>query len=188
MPNLKGHVTGAVLMFPVYYTVYHSIGLITGEFYRPSSGVLALAYVIFVVGGDLPDIDAQAAPIRWFTQALVPLMFIASLWDFHPFEDFLFYHLGNWGYVVYIFALVVGGFLVGYTLRLLKHRGFLHTISFAILYAGVIYLWLRWGMEFKGNDLMFTTLAAFFGVYTHLLLDYKNPAIILRIFPKGPFS
>ncbi len=186
MPSLRGHITGAVMMFPVYYAAYRLIGLLTNDIYRPGVGVLVLAYAIFVIGGDLPDIDAQAAPMRWFAQALIPVMLLMSLWNFKPIERY--FEFGTWGDVVYLSILVIGGFLFGYLLKFLKHRGFLHTSTFAALYAGVVYSWSRWGMNLGGDDLIFITLAAFFGVYTHLLLDYKNPAIILRIFPKGPFS
>ncbi len=180
---MRGHMMGSVLMFPVYYAVYKGVGLLMGDTYRPSSGILMLAYILFFLGGDLPDIDSPQAPIRWFTWGLIPAALIMSLWDLEKAEK-LFEPLEQWGDVLYLAVIVLAGLLAGNALKLLKHRGFLHTSTFAALYAGVVFSWLRWGMNLYGNDLLFPTLAAFFGVYTHLLLDYRDPLVIFRIFSK----
>ena len=186
MPNLKGHITGSVLLFPAYYAVYYAVGWFLGDPYRPPVNVLMLSYVLFVIGGDLPDIDAPSSPIRWFSQALIPLALMFSLWNFEPLVK-LFGKLGGWGDVLYLSVLVIGGFAAGYLLKFLKHRGFLHTSTFGVMYAAAVFLWLRFSLNFGGDDLLFPTLSAFFGVYTHLLLDYKNPIVIIRFFSKRGF-
>ena len=61
--------------------------------------------------------------------------------------------------------------MTGYFLKLLKHRGFLHTIRFAFIYGIVIFLVAKYGMDLKDKASLFLSFSGFFGIIVHLILD-----------------
>ncbi len=179
MPMLKTHLKAGVFLFPVYFFIFDLLHVeILNSWYEPSIKVLMISYVFFVLGSDLPDVDSPNAPIRWFVQSLVPIVLMYPMFKTELITKWLKGYLGSYSIPALVAISVVGGFALGYTLDLLKHRGFLHTNVFGLIYSGVCYLIARFVFDLSGSDLIFTTLAGFFGVWTHLLLDYKLSSII----------
>ncbi|MCD6449879.1 MAG: metal-dependent hydrolase, partial [Thermotogaceae bacterium] len=66
---------------------------------------------------------------------------------------------------------ILFGLLSGYFLKLLKHRGFLHSIRFSLFYGIVVYISARYGMLLDNENSFFLSCSSVSGVIVHLLLD-----------------
>ncbi len=176
MPSLKTHLKAGMLLFPVYFLVFNIVShFVFNQTFKPDTVSLTMAYVFFVLGSDLPDIDSNNAPIRWFAHAVFSGIIIGGMWNFKPVWDF-FERTGELKASIIVGLGTISGFLLGYSLNTLKHRGFLHSNLFGLGYTGFCYIIGRYVLNLRGTDLIFVSLSGFFGVFTHLLLDYKLKA------------
>lgn len=143
--------------------------------FKPTSLELGLAYLAFVLGSDLPDLDSSNAPLRGFTKslligfgifAIMPTLatFLRKFQWSSLLPEYLFTVL------VVVLSMVCAAVVINLflSLPLFSHRGFAHSLTFGALYALLIYVFTKNEM---GNPI-FLALAGFFGVFVHLLTDY----------------
>lgn len=169
MPGIRVHLLIGALFYPVFYILYFLLSKM-----EPIStfgiNTVIMSYILFVLGSDLPDIDADFAPVRYFTHSMLPLVFIYSFYNSKPINAF-FKRFGILSWPLLITSSVLFGLMTGYFLKLLKHRGFLHTIRFAFIYGIVIFLVAKYGMDLKDKASLFLSFSGFFGIIVHLILD-----------------
>ncbi len=169
MPGIRVHLLLGSLLYPVFYISYFLLSKID-PITTFGVDVVILSYILFVLGSDLPDIDADFAPIRYFTHAIIPAFFVYCFYKSDLIKNF-FKKFGTLYGPFLVTSSVLFGLLTGYFLKLLKHRGFLHTVRFAVLYGATIFLAAIFGMNMKKNAAIFLSLSSFFGVVVHLILD-----------------
>ncbi len=179
MPGIRGHLLTAMLIYPLFYLMYFYASKALGFMFKPVLEVLLISYLAYIIGSDLPDVDSETAPIRWFLHSLFPAAFLITIYKTRLWKVFTG-RFGDLAILAAIFTACVGGFLLGYMLKLLRHRGFLHTITFGVIYGGAVWLWSVYGILLPLRDSTFVGFSAFFGVLIHLILDYRS----LRIFTK----
>ena len=168
MPGFRVHVTVGLFLYPAVFLLYR----VLFPSYSPAVEVLLLSYVFYIFGTDLPDVDSEAAPVRWFVHSLFPMIFLYLLHRMGLDETLTSKFGSLYGSLFYVALSVLLGFLSGYVLKLLSHRGFLHTLSFTFLYSLSVYLLLR--LHFTEKDSLFVAYSAGMGPLVHLLLDYKG--------------
>ena len=175
---MRTHIKRGMLMFPVYFFAFGSIdALLFNEVFKPGLASLVTAYFLFVLGSDLPDVDASRAPVRWFVHTAFPGGMIALFWKLDPIWK-LFERFEGLGPSLVVASGTIAGFFLGYVLDTLNHRSFLHTNLFGLIYASLCYTLGRFVLDLRGSELFFVALSGFFGVFLHLLLDYKLKAFV----------
>ncbi|MCD6448996.1 MAG: hypothetical protein J7L34_00615, partial [Thermotogaceae bacterium] len=70
MPGMRTHLLLGSLFYPVFYLIYFLI-LKVDPIDEYGINVVVTSYILFVIGSELPDIDADFAPIRYFVHALL---------------------------------------------------------------------------------------------------------------------
>lgn len=179
MPNLVSHLRIGVLTYPIYVFLYNLIFAFLKKSVSLSGFDLALGYLAYILGSDLPDLDSANAPLRNLTKVF---LYGFSIYVFYEFllEKFrsmntlsslpdAILSLAALGTSLAIGAGLVNMFL---SLPLFYHRGFVHSITFGAIYGFLVYLFLQPLVK----NVIFVSVSAFFGVFVHLLSDYgKRP-------------
>jgi len=179
MPGIRGHLLSAILIYPLYFLGYKLTCDVLKEPFMPAVDVLLLSYFVYIIGSDLPDVDSETAPIRWFAHALIPMLFLVTVFK-SDFMDVFRKKFEDLAIAVLVFVSCVGGFIGGYLLKLLRHRGFLHTLSFALIYAMLAGFWSFLGVKLDFDSSLFIGFSGFFGVFTHLVLDYRSIKVLTK--------
>lgn len=169
MPGIRVHLLMGSLFYPVFYISYFLFSKMD-PIAAFGINTVIVSYVLFVMGSDIPDIDADFAPIRYFTHSFLPVVFIYSFYNTKAIRDF-FMKFGVLSWSLLITSSILFGLMTGYFLKLLKHRGFLHTIRFALIYGVVIFIVAKYGTALENSTSMFLSFSGFFGVIVHLILD-----------------
>jgi len=178
IPGLTTHLNTGIFLYPAYYFAFISIIRAWGIDYTPGAVDLVISYLAFIVGSDLPDIDHKDAPIRFFAQVLLlPLIFtkILDLLVKHLFRYVVVFMPDHLAFTVLLTLAVAIAFLILKSITaLMKHRGFFHSISFALIYGALLYFF---GTSLLHNHLLrllFISIGGTCGVIVHLLLDTRG--------------
>ncbi|MCX7654340.1 MAG: metal-dependent hydrolase [Fervidobacterium sp.] len=184
MPNLLSHLKFGMISYPAYLLVYIIICTSLRRNFSPSTVELAMSYLFYIIGSDLPDLDSTNAPLRTFTKAL-SLGF--SIYIFTPYlaEKIKLIQQITIPKVLVIpialsISMLIGAGLINLFLSMpiFSHRGFAHSITFAGIYGFIIYLFST-----NTNDPVFLGISAFAGVMSHMIADYwKNPVKIFKFY------
>lgn len=177
MPNLATHLRIGVLTYPVFVFSYNVVSTLLKNPAHLSAFDLALGYLAFILGSDLPDLDSANAPLRNLTKVFLYGFAIYVFYDFllERFRAVVFLaHAPEpvLGLIALGTSLAIGAGLVNMFLSLpmFYHRGFVHSITFGAIYGLLVYLFLKPLVE----NVIFVSVSAFFGVFVHLLADYRN--------------
>ncbi len=175
MPGYRTHVLTGIILFPVVFLLYEFLyKIFIGDIFSPTVNVFIVSYFAYILGTDIPDIDSEVAPMRWFIHSLFPLIFFYIFWE-AGYLEILNERFGDFfGVFLFVVLCVFSGFLSGYLLKFLSHRGVVHTMTFAVSY-GVLCGVITGFMEvFNLSYRVFIGFSGFSGVAVHLLLDYKG--------------
>ncbi|MDI3517771.1 MAG: inner membrane protein [Thermotogota bacterium] len=174
MPNLKTHLTLGVFTYPVFLSSYTLIASKFQPAFDPTLGVITAGYLAYIVGSDLPDIDHKDAPVQHQLKALSipPLALVFQIWLAKYFEQSLSASIGQRVARIAIFtvSLFISYLLVSTLLRFLKHRGFTHSITFAAMYGGLLYMLFRL-VRLPPENAMYIAISGFTGDLIHLIAD-----------------
>lgn len=184
MPNLVTHLKFGMISYPIYLLIY----LFACKFFNVSFSSdmvgLAMSYLFYIIGSDLPDLDSSNAPLRSFTKAL-SLGF--SIYIFTPYimEKLQGIHQIKIPNILILpialsISMLIGAGLINLFLSMpiFSHRGFAHSITFAAIYGLLIYLFSS-----SRTDSIFLGTSAFAGVMSHMIADYwKKPIKIFKLY------
>ena len=177
MPNLKTHIYIGLFTYPAaYLSIGYGISQMPSLNFSPLFDIqtITLGYFVYVIGSDLPDIDSRNAPIHHFLKILASILgvFIAlnwsNKWISKEFKDTNIHFLALSAVILlsaFIFYILITLVL---KLHIFDHRKFAHSISFAFIYAFL--LWL--GFSNKSSDAIFIAALGFLGVLVHLIADF----------------
>ncbi|AAL80253.1 metal-dependent hydrolase [Pyrococcus furiosus DSM 3638] len=163
--NYEEHVLAGLMTYPLAILLALYLPLkVDLTFYA-----LALGYAFYVLGSDLPDIDHPDSLIHRGSKPLfsVALGSIVAMKILPYLENYNLAIFLAW--VVGAVFAVIGWFT--FSALLPRHRGVVHSITFALIYAGISYLAVNYGLELSKNEAMFVSLSAFLGYLLHLILD-----------------
>ncbi|ASJ15885.1 hydrolase [Thermococcus chitonophagus] len=164
--NYEEHVLAGLITYPLFVALLYYL---KDTFHISLTFLsLALGYAFYVLGSDLPDIDHPDSLIHRGVKPIFSVIFGSivayRIHNFLPGEYSLIY---AWG--IGAIAAVVGWYL--FTLIMPRHRGIVHSIFFALLYALISFLGVRYGLSLSTGESYVIGLAAFFGYLLHLILD-----------------
>jgi len=185
VPNLKTHLALGIFTYPVYLFGYSLVSQRIQPDFVPEIDLVTVGYLIFIVGSDLPDIDHKDAPIQHQLKALsVPaLALVFYVWLSKYFMNDLAVRMGesfSW-IAVFTLSAMIAYLAASVFVALFKHRGFTHTMTFAAIYGGLLYLVAR-SMELPHEKSLYLALSGFTGDMVHLIADYrKKPLKAFRI-------
>ena len=176
MPQLRTHIYFGLFTYPLAYFL---VGLIFmkakwSHFSMPFDDLtIVLSYFVYVIGSDLPDIDSKTAPIHHFLKILASILGVFMLLSWG--SNFLSEKFGDiYLHLIATSVFVLAGGLISYILitlvlklRIFDHRGFAHSISFAVIYGLLIYI----GFYKSASNSLFIALLGTAGVILHLILD-----------------
>jgi membrane-bound metal-dependent hydrolase YbcI (DUF457 family) len=180
MPGYRKHLTFALFSFPLVTLSYKIITL----FSKGTSltwEMIGIGFVLYSISAEAPDVDHKQAYansiFRFLLWVMISLLTFKYLYTEYYYCLPVFYE--RIIEEVFLIISIIGGF--GVSMLILKllpvHRGPMHTLWFAILYAFLIavgywYLWENGGSGTKVfSTVLFIFLCAFFGYINHLLLD-----------------
>lgn len=182
MPNLAAHLKVGMFTYPVYVLLYAFVCNLLKVKFSPTMVEVAMAYLFYIVGSDLPDLDSTNAPLRNFTKALalgfsiyIFTQFIFDKLRYLPFfenaEKSLLHSPLLFALAISI-AMLIGAGLINLFLSMpiFSHRGFAHSITFAAIYGVLIYLFT----SSISNNSLFLGISAFSGVMCHMIADYRT--------------
>lgn len=184
MPNLLTHLKFGMISYPIYLLLYSFIYSIFKGNFSPNVVDLAMSYLFYIIGSDLPDLDSNNAPLRGFTKAL-SLGF--SIYIFTPYIVEKIQSIQKID-IPYIFTLPLAltiSMLIGVglinlflSMPIFSHRGFAHSVTFAAIYGLLVYLFSS-----GRSDSMFLGVSAFAGVMSHMIADYwRKPIKIFKLY------
>ncbi len=184
MPNLKKHINSGIFTYPAYVFAFMFLSRALGRELFPNVYTVALGYFVYVIGSDLPDIDSDTAPMHHFLKVMMTILGTFAVLDWS--NSWL---TGDFGRILYypaIFsAFILGASAVSYLiitlvlkLRIFRHRGFAHSLTFALIYGAVLYF-----AFYKNSNLnLYVPVAGIFGVMLHMFMDYrKQPQKIFKL-------
>lgn len=185
MPSLKTHLMLGVFTYPIYLFGYSLVLQRLQLDFVPEIDLITVGYLIFIVGSDLPDIDHKDAPIQHQLKALsVPaLASVFYVWFSKYFMNDLAMRMGESLSRIAVFTLsVLIAYLVALAfVALFKHRGFTHTLTFAAIYGGLLYLVTR-SVGLPHEKSLYLAISGFTGDMIHLIADYrKKPLKAFRL-------
>lgn len=184
MPNLLTHLKFGMISYPIYLLLYSFIYSIFKENFSPNVVDLAMSYIFYIIGSDLPDLDSNNAPLRGFTKAL-SLGF--SIYIFTPYIVEKIQSIQKIDVpciftlpLALIISMLIGAGLINLFLSMpiFSHRGFAHSVTFAGIYGLLVYLFSS-----GRSDSMFLGVSAFSGVMSHMIADYwRKPIRIFKLY------
>lgn len=145
--NFLAHLIFGVLLFTglLYFIGYFSDNT---NIYK-----LFVAYIILLTSSLVPDLDHRKSIIFQVFNVIIGILLF--IWIVTTYGINL-ENMGIFLLVYILWYLLISKIILG------KHRGFLHSLSFLIIFTVIIFLSTR--------SLLFTS-AAFTGFLSHLLLD-----------------
>lgn len=184
MPNLVTHLKFGMISYPLYLLTYSAICTVFKKNFSPNIVDLAMSYLFYIIGSDLPDLDSNNAPLRSFTKAL-SLGFSIYVFTSYIMEKLQGIHQMKIPSILILpialsISMLIGAALINMFLSMpiFSHRGFAHSITFAAIYGLLVYLFSS-----GRSDSIFLGVSAFAGVMSHMIADYwKKPAKIFKLY------
>jgi len=176
MPNFKVHIAAGIYTYPLYILIFYLVASLWSFSQEIDPAVITLGFFLYVLGSDLPDIDAGESLARRIAEILIVIvvasgLFIGVLLKYAATALTEIVRFQFISIPMLFFIAVLAGIATSKTLRLFKHRGFLHSIWAGLIYSGIVF-----GAAFSMKndslkDILFFFFSAFFGYNLHLLLD-----------------
>jgi len=169
--NYEGHVLSGILTYPLVIFLASFLRHYANLPLELTTLSMILGYGVYVLGSDLPDLDHQDSLIHRGVKPLVALMVGSAV--FVKGRNFV--SIGNvivdltlgWG----IAGLFAFGSWYALSALMPKHRGVVHSLTFAFVYGLVIFASFEYGLGFKLGESLFIGFAAFLGYTLHLIAD-----------------
>lgn len=170
--NYDKHVLGGILTYPLAVLLLALLRYYANFPVRMSFIAMALGYAFYVLGSDLPDLDHPDALIHRGSKPIVAVLAGSAFFvKLTPHINLTPYEWANlalgWG----VSALVAFGSWYAYTALMPKHRGVVHSLTFAGIYGTLVLIALYYGVGISFEESLFVGIAAFLGYTLHLLLD-----------------
>ena len=170
--NYDEHVLGGILTYPMAVLVLSLLKFYGNLPIEMSFIAMALGYAFYVLGSDLPDLDHPEALIHRGSKPIVAVAVGSSIFlKARQYVNITPYEWANltiaWG----IGAIAAFASWYAYTALMPKHRGVVHSLVFAFIYAVSVFVALRYGLGFKFGEALFVGIASFLGYTLHLILD-----------------
>ncbi|HHH99998.1 MAG TPA: metal-dependent hydrolase [Thermococcus litoralis] len=169
--NYEGHVLGGILTYPLVIFLASFLKHYANLPFELTPLSMILGYGVYVLGSDLPDLDHPDSLIHRGVKPLVALMVGSAVFV----KGGNFVSIGN-----VIVDLTLGWVIAGlsafvswyaFSALMPKHRGIVHSITFAFIYGAVVFASFEYGLGFKFGESLFIGFAAFLGYTLHLIVD-----------------
>lgn len=146
-------------------------------FFVLHSGAEFLAVMFFLIGAVAPDIDSPVSKPRKFARKLVLVLALFLILLLYPqlsavCESFMDKY--SCVYLPLLGVLLAFAAVCLLDLIIPKHRGFLHTLSAAVLYGLVVGVVVH---QLGAPDSFRAGVFAFLGYVSHLLVDFVGDAV-----------
>ena len=153
MQDWKGHLIFGLLLTIAWISGIYFFGIFSLTF---ETALLLVAVVMFA--SLFPDIDLRESKIRdWFSLAVSAI--VSAVYIF-TYRDTWYYGLSYFLILYFLLRNVPS-----------KHRGFSHSMKFAILFSIVIVMLVHFALGLSPNDFIFWFAVIFSAYSLHLLLD-----------------
>ncbi len=171
MPNYDVHVLSGIVSYPITVAIAGILSSAGVPFKLTITGLI-LGYVFYVLGSDLPDMDHPNALIHRGTKPLVAVSIGSAV--FIRVYQYINISQQNWvnltvGWIIAVAAALTSWY--AFTAVMPKHRGIVHSLLFALIYGGVIFALVNFGINISYEESLFIGFAAFSGYILHLILD-----------------
>jgi len=169
--NYEGHVLSGILTYPLAVLLASFLKYYANIPFELTALSMILGYGVYVLGSDLPDLDHPEALIHRGVKPVVAIMVGSAV--FVKGGNLL--SIGN-NVVDPVFGwLIAGLFAFGswyaFSALMPKHRGVVHSLTFALLYGVLVFATFEYGLGFKLGEALFIGFAAFLGYTLHLIVD-----------------
>lgn len=169
--NYDEHVLGGIITYPLTILIASILRAYLNVPFQLSFMAMALGYAFYVLGSDLPDMDHPDALIHRGTKPIVAVAIgISAFLNFSKISITEYEWLNltiAWGIAV-LFAFASWHI---FSAAMPKHRGIIHSVSFAIIYGLLSLAITVYGLGLKLGEGLFVGFAAFMGYLLHLVLD-----------------
>lgn len=156
--NWKSHLIIGVLLSLIFVILTHS-GL---GWYSITPSTVVIVTLIILISPLIPDIDHEQGKLQqWLVGTGIIIALIGLIWFFT--EDIFNIQSIYSKYVIVIGVVITTTFF--FISQFAKHRGFIHTIQFCLIYGFLIFLITKFNIQFG-------VLGAF-ACWTHLIADKK---------------
>ncbi|WP_297508341.1 metal-dependent hydrolase [Thermococcus sp.] len=171
MPNYDAHVLSGIVTYPVAVLIAYLLKLYAGVPVELTAPGMVIGYALYVLGSDLPDMDHPKALIHRGTKPIVSVATGSAVFIWSQgfrlsketwINTTLQWTLGAVSAVIAWFA---------FTAIMPKHRGIVHSLLFAGIYAILAYALVDYGLRMGLGVGLYCALSAFLGYTLHLLLD-----------------
>lgn len=171
MPNFKHHIFSGIMLFPVYYLIFSIIyNIIFGNYPRFENNELIFAFLFFIFGADLPDVDHDLSIINKIFRILTVIFTVFYIYEYeYLFRDIIAVN----DILLYNFIILYIGIILGYSLGIIfnsltRHRGAWHKFHTGIIIGIIIYFVnIKYYMIVR----IFYSLALVTGFYVHITMD-----------------
>ncbi len=169
--NYEGHVLTGLISYPFFILIS---GLMKTYLHLPlemSTPAMLLGYALYVFGSDLPDIDHPNALIHRGSKAVIAVLVGSAVYT----QAVAQLSLGEqWKTLTVAWTIGAAGALAAwhlFTLFMPRHRGIVHSLTFAAIYGLLALLLAEYGLNMRSGEALFAGFAAFSGYALHLLTD-----------------
>ena len=171
MPNYDTHVLSGIVTYPIAVLIGELLKVYAKLPVELTSTALILGYAFYVLGSDLPDMDHPDALIHRGSKPIVSVATGSAvfLWA----GGFVHMNPAWLDPVVSWVAGALAGLVAWYAFTWLmpKHRGIVHSLLFAGIYGGLVFVLVNYGLKMGTGVGLYAGLSAFLGYTLHLLLD-----------------
>ncbi len=169
MPNYDTHVLSGIISYPVAVLI---AALLSGHVpFELTAVSTMLGYAFYVLGSDLPDMDHPNALIHRGTKPIVAVAVGSAVFiRVHPYIN----TSSDWMNLTLSWLIASAAAFASwfaFTAVMPKHRGIVHSLLFALIYGGVVFLLAHTGIGMSYGESLFVGFAAFSGYTLHLILD-----------------
>ncbi|SHH18811.1 metal-dependent hydrolase [Thermosipho atlanticus] len=173
MPNFNNHININIFSYPLVIAIY-SLFVKIFDYPLPPRQIVGWGFILFVISGDLPDIDHASAVLR----KIVKLFVIFTVFYFEFTRGYFIRFLGlNYLHIPYSLQVLVAILVASFIGKLFdfiipKHRGPLHRIWSAFVYGLSIFYGYYYLFSVMKNAI-FLGIISTIGYLIHIFLD-KN--------------
>jgi inner membrane protein len=172
MPNYETHVLSGIATYPLVVMVAYLLAMYARIPVEMTTTGMIIGYALYVLGADLPDMDHPQALIHRGTKPIVSVATGSAV--FVWVSENLSLAKETWlnvtlQWVVAATSAVIAWY--GFTAIMPRHRGIVHSVLFATIYAGLSYALVSYGLKMPQGVGIYSGLSAFFGYLLHLVLD-----------------
>ncbi|QTA37333.1 metal-dependent hydrolase [Thermosipho ferrireducens] len=172
MPNFHTHIRFGIFSYPIILVIYEFVIRI-GRFDSPSSQVIAIGFLIYILSSDMPDIDHNHSFLHKFIKLLLMgtaayLEFVNSFFiNIFKISHLYVSYFSIRFFISFTFALCVGAL---YEIVTPRHRGPLHTVLAGLIYGTIVATGYWWSYK-NIPDTVFIGTVSITGYISHLVLD-----------------